>query len=56
MRIEKAEKEMARIKAYFPYRIVFCIGDGEEFEVFAAVTKHRINKALREGKKVYEYR
>lgn len=47
------QREMARLKAYFPFRHVFCIYNGETWEAQARTTKHTINTALRKGYKVW---
>lgn len=43
--------ELARLKAYFPYRIVFCVIDKDtgKFESYAKTTMHTANKAARNG-------
>lgn len=47
-------QELQRIKAYFPYRIVFGVikKDGT-FEVWAKTTKHAANRLAREGHQVF---
>jgi hypothetical protein len=47
--------EMARMKAYFPYRIVFGVIDKDtgEFFVYAKPTRHTMNKMVREGHQVF---
>ena len=41
--------QMHRVKSYYPYRIVFgCLEDGE-FNVYATMTKAKMNNRLRKG-------
>jgi len=49
------EHEMMTMKSYFPFRIVWAKIDKDTgaFEVFANSTKHGMNKAVREGHKVW---
>lgn len=47
-------KELQRLKAYFPYRIVFgVLRKSGEFEAWAKPTKHAANKLAREGHTVW---
>ena len=46
-------EEMKHIKAWYPYRIVFCVYDGATFEVYVKTTKHTMNAAMRKGHKVW---
>lgn len=48
--------EMQRVKAWKPYRIVWCAIHPETLEytgAFASTTKHGINSHLRKGYRVY---
>jgi hypothetical protein len=49
------EQQMMTMKSYFPFRIVWGKIDKNTgaFEVFANVTKHAMNKAVRDGHKVW---
>ena len=49
------EQLMITMKSYFPFRIVWAKIDKDTgvFEVFANVTKHGMNNAIREGHKVW---
>jgi hypothetical protein len=49
--------EMQRMKAYYPYRIVFGIRDaGGKLDVQCAHDMRRPNKAVREGKTVVVFK
>jgi hypothetical protein len=52
---ESQANEIARMKAYFPYRIVFGVIDKNtgEFFVYAKPTKHTMNKLARDGHQVF---
>ena len=58
MNFEEAQRHAARVKEYFPFRIVWIkeIDGGKNYEVYAKTTKHGLNKALREGCKVWVVR
>lgn len=52
------EQELRRVKAYFPFRIVWGTfeedeGGNRKFGVYADLTKRRMNKYLREGQRVF---
>lgn len=48
------EREMRRMKAYFPFRIVWgYIGEDGKPRVLAHFNKSGMNKAARKGKTVY---
>ncbi len=46
---DNIQQDMQRIKAYYPFRIVFCVYDGESWEVYAKTTRHVMNNAIRKG-------
>jgi len=49
--IESLNKDMLRLKAYFPYRIVWacwCPVTGEHYAT-ATTTKHKLNNLLKKG-------
>lgn len=46
--------DMKRVKAYYPYRIVFAAFEGETWNVYAKTTKHVMNRLLREGITVWK--
>ena len=50
--------ELTRIKAYFPYRIVFGVvrADTGAFEAWAKTTMHAANRLAREGHAVFVMR
>ena len=50
------EKELRRVKEYFPYRIVWGMlnKDTKEFFCTANHTKRQMNKAVREGHTVFK--
>ena len=52
----KQEQQMMTMKSYFPFQIVWGKLDKNTgvFEVFANTTKHGMNKAVREGHKVWK--
>lgn len=52
---DEMKTQMITLKKCFPYRIVWgkLDKDSGEFEVFATPTKHAMNKAVREGHKVW---
>jgi hypothetical protein len=47
------ERQLLRLKAYFPYRIVFGWIENGEFYTGAVATMHKPNKLAREGKEVW---
>jgi len=51
----KQERELRRLKQYFPYRIVFGVLDKVtgKFEAYATTTKHTANRLAREGHQVF---
>ena len=51
-------EELARMKAYYPFRIVFGVidKDTQEFEVWCKTTMHVPNKKVREGHTVVIYK
>lgn len=53
--LEKMEADMMRLKAYFPYRIVWgaISPDGNEFVTGATPTKRQVNDYLRKGWHTY---
>lgn len=55
MLTQQQVNEISRVKAYFPYRIVFGVVDKDtgEFFVYAKPTKHTMNKLAREGHQVF---
>ena len=56
MLTEAQTNELKRLKAYFPYRVVFGVIDKQsgEFSAWAKTTKHAMNSQARKGNKVYE--
>ncbi len=54
---EQQKKEIARIKAYYPFRICFgSLSPSGEFETWALTNRRRINKLVRSGYRVWEVR
>jgi len=55
MTFEQAQTQAIRTKEYFPFRIVWIkeVSNGTDYEVHAKTTKHGLNKAMREGYKVW---
>jgi hypothetical protein len=55
MTFEQAQSQAIRTKDYFPFRIVWIkeVDNGADYEVYAKTTKHGLNKAMREGCKVW---
>lgn len=55
MNFEQAQSQAIRTKDYFPFRIVWIkeLDNGVDYEVYAKTTKHGLNKAMREGHKVW---
>ena len=49
--------ELSRLKAYFPFRIVFGVvnKDTGEFEAWAKQTMHTANRLSREGHRVFVF-
>lgn len=51
---EEQEKQLRRLKQYFPYRIVYAVVmPNGEFKTYADVTKRKMNSFLRKGYQVY---
>jgi hypothetical protein len=51
---EQQVQELSRLKAYFPYRIVFGVIDQEgKFEAYAKTTMHTANHLARKGLTVF---
>lgn len=55
---DKQHAELARLKAYFPYRIVFGVIDKNtgEFFSYCKTTMHAANKLAREGHTVWVWK
>lgn len=54
---QEQKRELARLKAYFPYRIVFGVLDKDTgaFEAWAKPTMHAANRLARQGHQVFTY-
>lgn len=54
-KMETLTKALRDVKAHYPYRIVWgFIGDDGTPEVYASHNRRARNKAIREGKQVFE--
>ena len=56
MLTESQISELKRLKAYYPYRIVFGVIDKQsgEFTTWCKTTKHAMNAQARKGNQVFE--
>lgn len=47
-------QELQRLRAYFPYRIIWGEFVGDEFKAYATTTRRAMNKSVKMGNTVYQ--